>query len=142
MTRLLGRLFWTTVGAALAYLWDPVSGRSRRVRLRDQIASEMRDAAETARKQARYQGGRAKGALHELVSSEEPPRDDHELLQKVRSEAVGMVPGSLAHVDVRVDDGVVYLHGKSEDTARERDLVDRIRTVTGVRDVRNELVAV
>lgn len=140
MTRHVRRMFWIGVGAAIAYLWDPVSGRSRRARLKDQMAAEVRDAAGAIRKKARFQAGRAKGAVYEALATEEPPRDDRELLQKVRSEAVGRVPGSLDHVDVRVDDGVVYLLGESTDTARERELVERVRDVTGVREVRNELV--
>jgi osmotically-inducible protein OsmY len=140
MTRYIGRIFWIGVGAAIAYLWDPVSGRSRRARLEDQIAADVRDRADAIRKKARYQAGRAKGVAYETLTSEEPPRDDHELLQKVKSEAVGMVPGSLDHVDVRVDDGIVYLLGESTDTARERELMERVRDVIGVREVRNELV--
>lgn len=142
MTRTLGRLFWMAVGAAIAYLWDPVSGRSRRARLQDQATARLSNTLDTAQKQARYQAGRAKGAVYEAVSSDEPPRDDRELLQKVRSEAVGMVPGSLDHVDVRVENGVVHLLGESRDVAREHELVERVRDVTGVREVRNELVTV
>jgi osmotically-inducible protein OsmY len=142
MTRYVRRMFWMGVGAAIAYLWDPVSGRSRRARLGDQMAAEVRDAANAIQKKARYQAGRAKGVVYETLTTEEPPRDDGDLLQKVRSEAVGRIPGSVDHVDVRVEDGVVYLLGESTDTAREHELVERVRNVTGVREVRNELVGV
>lgn len=142
MIRMVRRMFWGGVGAAIAYLWDPVSGRSRRARLGDQLAAEVQDAAGTIRKRALYLAGHAKGVVYEALPTEETPRDDQELLQKVRSEAVGRVPGSLNHVDVRVDDGVVYLLGESKDTARERELEERVRDVKGVLEVRNELVGV
>jgi osmotically-inducible protein OsmY len=106
------------------------------------MAAEVRDAANAIQKKARYQAGRAKGVVYETLTTEDPPRDDGDLLQKVRSEAVGRIPGSVDHVDVRVEDGVVYLLGESTDTAREHELVERVRNVTGVREVRNELVGV
>ena len=142
MIRYVRRMFWIGVGVVIAYLWDPVSGRSRRARLGDQTAAEVRDAANSIQKKARYHAGRAKGVVYEALPTEEPPRDDEELLQKVRSEVVGRIPGSLDHVDVRVDRGVVYLIGESTDTSLESELVERVRDVNGVSEVRNELIRI
>jgi osmotically-inducible protein OsmY len=140
MIRSLGRLFWIGVGAIGAYLFDPVSGRSRRARLQDQLAAQVRDVRDEAVKKTRYEAGRVKGRLYEAARSETPPATDAELLQKVRSEAIGRVPGSTDHIDVRVDDGVVILEGESRDHSQERELMTRIGNVTGVREVRNQLV--
>lgn len=60
----MGRIkfLWSAVtGAGAAYLLDPDNGRSRRARLRDQIASRARTGMETTSKQARYQKGRHEG---------------------------------------------------------------------------------
>lgn len=135
----LKSILWMAVGAAIGYLFDPVSGRSRRARLSDQGSSKMRDAAEEAGRRARYEMGRAKGVLHEIRDDEEPPATDLDLLQKVRSEALGSTPGDLGHVDIRVSDGVVILLGKSADRAAELQLVDKIGDVTGVKRVENQL---
>src|SRR5690606_4474319 len=57
LLRLLKTLMAGAVGAALAYLLDPVSGRSRRARLADQAAARMKDGAEEATRRARYEMG-------------------------------------------------------------------------------------
>jgi osmotically-inducible protein OsmY len=141
MVKWTRRLFWGAVGAAVGFFFDPVDGAGRRARLRDQTAALGRDLRDAAGRKARFQAGRAKGLVHAVAGSEEPPRDDRALLQKVRSEAIGRVHGEVGHIDVRVDDGVVYLDGQSRDAASEDELVARIRDVTGVLDIRNQLVS-
>lgn len=126
-------------GAATAYLFDPVSGRSRRARIVDQTAALGRRSVDEAERRARYEAGRVKGAVHEAGPERDYPRDDAELLQKVRSEAVGPSSFSTSDVEIHVDDGVVVLRGVSRDLKAEGDLVRRIEDVTGVRRVRNEL---
>jgi len=129
------------VGAALAYLLDPVSGRSRRARLADQAAARMKDGAEEATRRARYEMGRAKGTIHEMGADADYPADDRMLLQKVRSEAVGPAGLSTSDIEIDVENGEVILRGASQDAAREMDLVRRIQDVTGVQRVRNELTS-
>jgi len=129
-------------GAAAAYLFDPVSGRGRRARLSDQAKSKMRSAADEASRRARYEMGRVRGALHEVGNREDPPATDKDLLQKIRSEALGPAQGDLDHVDIRVSDGVVILLGPSVDQAAERKLVEKISDITGVKRVDNELARV
>lgn len=129
-------------GATIAYLFDPVSGRTRRARLSDQAAARARRAAEETETRARYEMGRAKGALHDAGRDTDFPADDAELLQKVRSEAVGPSDISTADIEIHVDGGEVVIRGMSRDQAAERELVTRIQQVTGVRAVRNELTSV
>lgn len=128
-------------GATLAYFFDPISGNKRRADLIAQTRSQMSDASSTLDAKSRYQTGRAKGWFYETFVPEKEPEDDQELLQKVRSEAVGPTRGNVGHVDIRIEDGVVHLVGASKDRGAEEELVARIADVTGVTEVRNELVA-
>lgn len=140
MTKWIGRLFWGAVGAAILYFWDPVAGKGRRARLKDQTASEVRGLGDTAVKRARYEAGRVKGLIHEKMPTDRAFYDDHTLLQKVRSEAIGPMGDAVGPVDLRVEDGVVHLTGMSRDRTAEAELVARIKEVAGVRDIRNELI--
>ena len=141
MGRLLRDMVALGTGVMVAYLFDPVSGRKRRADLMAQTRSQVSGAASTVDTKARYQSGKAKGWLHETFIPEEAPGDDRTLLQKIRSEAVGPTRGSFGHVEVQVDDGVVRLVGTSMDRAAEDELAERIAEVTGVIEVRNELVS-
>lgn len=140
----MGRLFRDMVafgtGAAVAYMFDPVTGRQRRADLMAQGRSQISDVASAAGAKTRYQSGKAKGWFYETFVPEKPPADDQELLQKIRSEAFGPTRGNVGHVDIRIEDGVVYLVGTSMDRAAEDELTERIADVTGVTEVRNELV--
>lgn len=136
-------LKWTgiaAVGAILAYLFDPVSGRGRRTRLRDQAASRARKGAEQVEQRARYEAGRAKGVMHAIRSEPREFVDAQTLVQKIRSEAIGPSPIPSADVEIDVEAGEVILRGASRDPAAIRDLVRRIERVTGVHGVRNEMV--
>lgn len=125
-------------GLTWQYLFDPVSGRGRRTRLRDQIYARARQGGRQAAKRARYRVGQARGAAHRAM----PTRpgngviDDELLLQKVRSEALG--PANAGSVDVEVHSGVVVLRGA--DPGAERALVERIAAVNGVRRVDSRLI--
>ncbi|REK38781.1 MAG: BON domain-containing protein [Actinobacteria bacterium] len=141
MTRFFKKLMWFGLGWLGAYLFDPVQGRSRRARLEDQAAAQVRDLERLARKKARYQIGKVRGVAHEMLTPERVPVSDDKILQKVKSEAVGMTPADVSHVDVSVKDGVVFLNGLRRDTRAERELIRRIYEVDGVRQVRNQLVA-
>ncbi|MDX1747114.1 MAG: YtxH domain-containing protein, partial [Halobacteriales archaeon] len=90
MWKLLKRTALVAIGAAVAYLFDPVSGRGRRARLADQAGARARETADQVRKRADYTAGQMRGAAHEAFNRrDDEPADDAELLQKVRSEAIG-----------------------------------------------------
>lgn len=130
-------------GAALAYLFDPDRGRSRRAQLSDQAKSQLRDASETVRAQADYQAGVAKGAFHEAASSVEPEREfgDDTLLQKVRSEALGHF-SSEASVEVSATEGIVKVSGSVPSAEAREQLLEMIRDVEGVDRVEDHLTVV
>jgi osmotically-inducible protein OsmY len=121
------------IGAAVAYLFDPDRGRSRRAKLTDQAGARARDASESVRAKTEYQRGVAKGLLHEATGSMrgEKVYDDATLLQKVRSEALGYWPDSQS-IEIDITDGMVRVTGTvGNKTERER-LVELIRDVDGV----------
>lgn len=138
--RLLGSLALIGVGAAAAYLFDPDNGRGRRAELTDRARSQASDVASDLDARIRYQAGKARGVMHETFIPEDPPRTESELMQKIRSEAVGPIDGNVDHVEIRVDGGAVHLVGTSVDPAVERALAERIAGVTGVVEVHNELL--
>lgn len=55
------------IGVAAQYFYDPQAGRSRRARLRDQSAAQLRRLGRLLGKKARYQLGRARGFRHRLM---------------------------------------------------------------------------
>lgn len=67
MRRLIRSAVSGAAGATAACYFDPVSGRGRRTRLRDQAAARVRRAGRSVGKKARYQVGRAKGLLHQAT---------------------------------------------------------------------------
>lgn len=140
MRSLMRRVVWFGAGAAAAYLLDPITGRKRRADLAAQAKARISDAGDEVKTRARYQTGVAKGWVHETFVPEQPPATEGELLQKIRSEAVGPTQRKVDHVDLRIDGDVVHMVGSSRDPAAERELMERIAAVTGVSEVRNELV--
>lgn len=130
------------IGVAIGYLFDPVSGRGRRVRLRDQANSRIRRSLRGVRQQAKYQVGQAQGLAHAVTKRSPVDVDEPTLIQKVRSEAVGPSAVRSHAIEVQLDDGVVVLRGSEHDRDAILDLVERVESVPGVRQVRNEISTV
>jgi osmotically-inducible protein OsmY len=121
------------IGAAIAYLFDPDRGRSRRARLADQASARARDAAGAVKAKAEYQKGVAKGIIHDVT---EPLRgegtyDDDTLLQKVKSEALGYWPDS-EDIEVDITNGMVRVSGTVDNESDREKLIKLIRDVEGV----------
>lgn len=121
------------IGAAVAYLFDPDRGRSRRARIADQTAARARDAAGAVKAKAEYQKGVAKGIIHEVT---EPLRgeeayDDDTLLQKVKSEALGYWPDP-HEIEVDITNGMVRVSGTVGNESDRENLIKLIRDVEGV----------
>lgn len=121
------------IGAAVAYLFDPDRGRSRRAKLTDQASARARDASESVKAKTEYQRGVAKGLIHEATDSMrgEKVYDDATLLQKVRSEALGYWPDSQS-IEVDITDGMVRITGTVDNQTERERLVELIRDVDGV----------
>jgi osmotically-inducible protein OsmY len=126
--------------AAVAYLFDPALGRTRRAKLSDQIGAFFRRGVRTAQKKAEYVSSQAAGTAQKVAHgarSEDVPPNDQALTDKVKSEALGVVPtGKIA---VNSEGGVVVLRGEVDSLEEIGDIEQRVRKVTGVLDVNNLL---
>jgi osmotically-inducible protein OsmY len=129
------------IGAALAYLLDPDSGRGRRARLRDQAMSEVRKARERGQAKRRYMSNAARGRMSELVSPGPDNRDpdDATLVDRIRSQVFGSPDLPDDRIALTVVDGVAELRGELDAPEEVHRLVERVAAVPGVRSVRNLL---
>jgi hypothetical protein len=133
------------MGAAVAYWLDPDNGAGRRARLRSQLAARLRDLVAAGGRRLRYQRGVAKGLVHEAVDALRADRDfdDADLVQKVKSEAVGpwiRRTGHRGDVEVTAKDGDVTLDGAIDDPVTRQELVRLVESVEGVRSISDRLV--
>ena len=121
------------IGAAVAYMFDPDRGRSRRAKLTDQASARARDAAGTVKAKAEYQKGVAKGFVHEAKEAfrAEEAFDDNTLLQKVKSEALGYWSDP-NQIEIDITDGMVRVSGKVDNEPDRDKLIGMIRDVEGV----------
>jgi osmotically-inducible protein OsmY len=126
------------VGAAIAYFFDPDSGRARRVLTRDRSASWLRSVRRDAQSKAHYAADKAEGIKHEVAgpTNTDAP-DDATVAQKIRSEVLGNYDTS--RLNVNVEDGVAVLRGELQHPEQINALVRDVERVAGVRDVRSLL---
>lgn len=140
MMKILRYLTAGALGALAAYLFDPVAGKGRRARFLDQSRARGRELADDVATRARYESGRIRGLIYEMGAGDEPPVDEAELLQKVRSEAVGPARLSTSDIEVSIEDGeTIVVRGNTKDPAEAEELISRIESVTGVKKVRSEI---
>jgi osmotically-inducible protein OsmY len=124
------------IGAAIAYLFDPESGRRRRKILSDKAGKFARQGGQRAQDAAAQAGGMKQKATH-LKEQKKPQPDDVTLARKVETFGDADVPKG--KINVNVEDGVVYLRGELEQPDLIQDLESQARKVQGVRDVENLL---
>ena len=127
------------IGAAIAYLYDPVSGEGRRARLRDQALSELRTTRERAEAKSRHLSNIAKGAVSELAAPGPDDRapDDAKLTQRIQSEVFGAPDVPKDRIALTVVDGVAELRGELDSDEEIRVIGERVSKVPAVREVRN-----
>jgi hypothetical protein len=129
-------------GAALAYLFDPQSGRRRRHVLRDRALSVGRRGARRTARRVEYAAGtaigRGKGAVADIASRERE-YDDATLARKVESEIFRPADAPKGSVSVNVQYGVVELRGAVEPSEQAERLGAAAAAVDGVKRVENLL---
>jgi osmotically-inducible protein OsmY len=126
------------LGAAAAYLMDPVAGGGRRARLRDRIGAIVRRGEERAGDLRRHASNVVEGTVHQATATDAGrAMDDATVADRIRSEVLG-TPAATGVV-VNVEDGVAYLRGEVTDDDAAADLVGRARGVSGVLQVENLL---
>lgn len=126
--------------AAGAYFLDPNSGKRRRHMARDRIAGLFRRATGRVERAGRYgahtAAGKAKGAVAG-VAPEKPAPNDEALADRVRSEVFRPAEAPKGHVNINVEDGIVYIRGDAGDPKQIRELIRKAEKVDGVRRVEN-----
>lgn len=138
LRKLLTRpLFWTSAGAAVAYLYDPQNGRGRRARLNDQVRARFGDARREAERKAGYVRSTAEGKAQALREPSGTPADDRALVDRIKSEILGGSRFEDHQVVVEAADGAVTLRGQVADAEQVEELVEAVERVPGVDSVRN-----
>ena len=129
-------------GAAIAYLFDPTSGRRRRALARDQAGALVRRAHRRIGRLERHAEAEAYGVSQRIQHSFDEPGatpDDVTLAQKVQSEIFRDPEVPKGKINVNAENGTVVLRGEVDSPDLIRDLEKRTRKVQGVEEVENLL---
>ena len=131
----------TALGVLLAYFFDPQNGNRRRHQAVDRTAGFFRRRARETARVGRGVAAEAYGVSQKVQHAHEEPKefDDATLADKVRSEALRGDEFPAGEINVNVQHGVVQLRGEVQRPELIDELVDRVRSVQGVRDVENLL---
>jgi len=130
------------LGAALAFLFDPRLGRHRRALARDREGGAVRSSFRRLGRLGRIVGARSRGYRARLFHKSRPDRlhpDDATLAQKIKTELFRPADVPKGQINVNVQNGVVQLRGEVPQPEMISDLVEKARSVAGVRDVENLL---
>ncbi len=133
-----------TAGAAVAYWMDPDRGAARRAKAKSQSAARWRHLLSEMKARIEYQKGVARGVKHDVASvfGEDREFGDYELVQKVRSEALGPWMQRTGHTGdllVTADEGEVVVEGFVDEADRRHGLLQLIENVEGVLTVTDRL---
>lgn len=136
-------LRWFALGIGLgyfaAYVLDPQLGHSRRTRLADEAAGDMRKGLRWSRRQVRHAVSTAAGR----VAAGRPRRrevvDDLTLVDRVQSELFEDPTMPKSSLLFEADRGVVTIRGQVDDVHDITRVGDAVRRIEGVGAVRNLL---
>ena len=129
------------VGAGVAYLFDPQSGKRRRHVLRDRSVAVLRRFGRRSAGKAKYVAGHAESAesvaaqAAGAVSSRGAEADDATVKDRILSQAFRDAGVNTGDVAVDVSDGIATLRGTLDSVDLVHELVERVRAVPGVRTV-------
>ena len=132
---------FAAVGAAIAFFFDPTSGRRRRALARDRAGAFLRQGRRRATRLQRHAEAEAYGVSQKVQHRSEagPTPDDATLAQKVQSEIFRDSEVPKGQVNVNAENGTVVLRGEVDTLDLIRDLEERARKVQGVEEVENLL---
>ncbi len=121
------------------YWFDPVSGRRRRARLRDQLASTARDAGHIVDVGSRDLNHRFWGLLSKArhAATDDTGADDSVLEERVRA-CLGRAISHPGAIEVEAMSGRVTLRGDVL-SHEHHDLTERVRSVRGVSGIDDQL---
>jgi hypothetical protein len=128
------------LGAGAMYLFDPIQGRRRRARIRDQFYSVVNSGGDFLEKACRDAEHRIHGTVAELTSAVQGDHaDDEVLVERVRSK-IGRFVSNPRAIDVSAENGRIILSGPV--FADELPgLISAVWRVKGVKDVENRVEA-
>jgi osmotically-inducible protein OsmY len=130
---------FAAAGAAVAFFFDPQSGRRRRHMAWDRTTSFVkRKGRRLARVVTAETYGITMKARH-LREAEKPQPNDATLVQKVESEVFRDPAIPKGRINVNAENGVVFLRGEVDSPALIDLLEKETREVKGVRGVENLL---
>jgi osmotically-inducible protein OsmY len=133
----LALLLGVGLGAALMFILDPDRGARRRALVRDKSVKLLRRGGREIHDRGEDIGNRIAGAAAETRGRLKDAPTNYQLEERVRAELGHHVEHAKA-IDVVADEGNVTLRG---DVLRDEldDVLDTVRSVRGVREVRSEL---
>jgi hypothetical protein len=128
-------------GAVVAFFFDPTNGRTRRAQLGQRIPAFFRHRVRGLTRAGRRVSSTAYGVGQKATHLREEPKDfnDPALASKVETVLFRDADVPKGQINVNVQDGVVQLRGEVPRPELIDDLVDKARSVQGVRDVENLL---
>jgi osmotically-inducible protein OsmY len=139
MSRILGA--GASLGALVAFLFDPQQGKRRRHQLVSRSGGILRRTMRRSRRIGRAVGAEAYGIKQKALHLREEPKDfdDVTLARKVETEIFRGPDVPKGQINVNAEEGIVYLRGEAPTPDMIDDLVERTRKIQGVREVRNLL---
>ncbi len=134
-------LYGTGLGTLLAYFFDPRSGKRRRNMTRDRALALFRRGGRRAEQAGRAVAAEAHGVSQKVQHRSEEPKefDDVTLARKVETELFRGADIPKGQINVNAENGVIVLRGEAENQEMITDLVEKARSIQGVRDVENLL---
>ena len=130
------------VAAAVAFFFDPTSGRRRRALLRDRGFAFFRRGARRTEDFGQAVAAQATAVTQKvthLKEEEKPQPDDVTLARKVETELFRDEDVPKGNINVNAEFGKIVLRGEVEEPDMIKELEERARKVQGVRDVENLL---
>ena len=137
-------------GAAVAYLFHPISGNARRTRLRARIMTVARRGTTVETARAPLPEHVVPEPSTEVSDTPEEPRkkaialgpgvtptDDEAIASRIRTEVFGRPDLQTGRIVIDVVRGVAFLRGEMKDGHAIEEIMDRTRSVPGVRGVHN-----
>ncbi len=128
-------------GALVAFFFDPARGRRRRAQVAQRIPAFFRRRGRELGRVGRAATAEAYGAKQKVTHLREEPKDlnDPALAAKVETILFRDADVPKGQINVNVQDGVVQLRGEVPRPEMIDELVERARSVQGVREVENLL---
>jgi osmotically-inducible protein OsmY len=132
-------VLFAAAGAALAYFFDPQSGRRRRHVARDKAVSLFRRKGRHAARAVAAETRALSMKARHVREANKPQPNDATLVQKVESEVFRDPSIPKGRINVNAENGVVFLRGEVDSPELIKSLEHATQEVKGVRGVENLL---